>query len=47
MAFEVMSLGKVSTVFKNIKFDFQKLIAKQYGFRVEILVSWDPVKNSV
>jgi len=40
MAFEVMSLGKVSTVFKNIKFDFQKLIAKQYGFRVEILVSW-------
>lgn len=40
MIFEVMSLGRVSIIFKNIKFDFQKVMAKEYGLRVEILVSW-------
>lgn len=40
MIFEVLSLGKVSMIFKNINREYQREIAEIYGLRGEILVSW-------
>lgn len=40
MIFEVLSLGTVSQIFKNLAREHQKPIAKQYDLDVSIFVSW-------
>ena len=40
MVFEVLSLGTVSKIFKNLAREFQKPIAKEYELDVSIFASW-------